>query len=59
MNENEQLIQIAALHPFPWRTVVYPTGVVQMLDAAGVEVPMFTMTKYVEISTQLKVKEVA
>lgn len=35
----------------PWKEVVHPHGLVQMIDKFGREVPMFTMTALVAVIT--------
>lgn len=47
---------------FPWRTQVVHTnmgGLVQVIDRNGVEVPIFSMTKFLEIITSSIYKESA
>lgn len=36
----------------PWREIVHPTGVVQMVDAFGREVSIFAMTGLLQIVTE-------
>ncbi len=51
MSPNERLKVIRTKHPYPWREVVHPNGVVQMIDASGVEVGIFEMTNFMAIIT--------
>lgn len=44
---------------FPWTEQVFPTGlggIVRVVDKNGVEVPIFTMTKFLEMITRKLVK---
>lgn len=56
---NEQLAEMHQANPFPWNPVIWPHGLVQVMDAAGKEVPLFTITKYIEITTKEVNKEPA
>lgn len=38
--------QIRSANPFPWQQVIRPNGLVQLIDAAGKEVPLFTITEF-------------
>lgn len=51
MNANDKLKEIRGKHPYPWREVIHPNGVVQMIDAAGKEVGLFEMTAFMAIIT--------
>jgi hypothetical protein len=47
-----RLNEIRAESPFPWKTLVNPlNGNVQMVDAAGKVVPLFTITGLCELVT--------
>lgn len=39
--------RVKGASPFPWRQVVHANGIIQLFDAAGKEVPIFTMTEFV------------
>lgn len=42
----------------PWKEMVHPNGLVQMIDKFGREVPMFTMTALVVVVThKMAIKE--
>jgi hypothetical protein len=56
---NEQLKAMHQANPFPWNPVIWPNGLVQVMDAQGKEVPMFTMTEYLTITTKEVNKEPA
>lgn len=32
--------------PFPWQQLIRPNGLVQIIDATGKEVPLFTLTEF-------------
>jgi len=43
----------------PWREVVHPNGVVQMVDAQGREVPIFVMMSFLTTVTAHMAREPA
>lgn len=43
--------EIRANNPFPWRTALAGNGLVFVLDALGKEVPLFTLTRFCELTT--------
>lgn len=47
----ERIKQIREKHPFPWRELVHPNGIVQMVDANGYEVALFDLTGLAVIIT--------
>lgn len=51
MTHQEKMKQIRTTHPFPWRDVVHPNGLIQMIDAAGREVGIFEMVHLAVIVT--------
>jgi hypothetical protein len=47
MAESMTVEKLKLAHPFPWREMTHPTGIVHIIDAAGKEVPLFTMTGFI------------
>lgn len=39
----DKVREIRAVNPFPWREVLHPNGLVQIFDATGKEVPLFSI----------------
>lgn len=39
-------------YPFPWRQVVFPNGEIKLIDAAGKEVALFSITALVVSVTE-------
>lgn len=38
-------------HPFPWKELIHPNGLVQMVDANGYEVALFELIALAKIIT--------
>lgn len=57
----DQIIQkIRSESPFPWRTLTFPNGLVQVVDSTGREVPIFHLTEYAcRVSQAMATKEQA
>ena len=43
--------QIRADYPFPWGHVIYPHGLVQVVDTTGKEVPLFKLIEFASFLT--------
>lgn len=43
----------------PWREIIHPNGLVQMIDRNGAEVPLFVMTGFMQAVTAHMVREPA
>ena len=43
---------VRSLHPFPWRQIVFPNGEIKLIDAAGKEVALFSITALVVSVTE-------
>lgn len=50
---NDVIAKIRAASPFPWSQVVFPNGVVQLRDSNGNEVPLFHMTEFLVLVTNV------
>ena len=56
MNDNRSFQEIMAQHPAPWsprtmRQLMSGQAVIQLFDKSGVEVPLFTMLRVVQLVT--------
>jgi len=47
------ITKVRGENPFPWRQLVRPNGVVQIIDANNVEVPLFTIVQFVTLITNV------
>jgi hypothetical protein len=63
MNDDRTLAQIAQAHPVPWRHHVTPSArgsvqaQVRVIDAAGQEVPLFTLLRVIDLVTHSLAKK--
>lgn len=56
---NERVQAIRKASPFPWRQAIHANGLVQLIDANGFEVPLFSIIDIACITTEtLNKKEV-
>jgi hypothetical protein len=44
--------ELRAIHPMPWKTMIFPPNRVALMDAKGQEVPMFVMLEFVTNITE-------
>ena len=45
--------QIRVAFPFPWGHAIHPNGLVQVIDATGKEVPLFTLIEFASFLTNV------
>lgn len=56
MNDTRTYNQIKEAHPVPWQPVMVPghhngMALLRVIDAKGIEVPMFTMLRVIQLIT--------
>ena len=50
--DNNVVGKVRSDFPFPWRQIVFPNGEIKLIDAAGKEVAIFSITALVVSVTE-------